>query len=101
MGPSSLSLVDRGRELHWFGRAPALQQRGIDIVHLDPQRLARRQRIAAVRPATRDRQVAAGTVGDRAEQVDLGEELEEVALPRRARLREVDLVLGGDPGDLE
>src|SRR5712691_3530675 len=93
--------VDRGGELHRFGRAPALQQRGIDIVHLDPQRLARRQRIAAVRPATRNRQVAAGTVGDRAEQVYLGKELEEVALLRRAGLREVDLVLGVEAGDLE
>src|SRR5262249_3827209 len=97
----AFSVVHRCRELHGLGRPPALEQRGIDVVHLDPQRFARRQWIAAVGSAPGNREIAAGAIGDRAEQVHLGEELEKVALPRRARLGEIDLVLGVEPGDLE
>src|SRR5437762_6930497 len=98
--PTSL-VVDRRRQPHGLGRAPAVEKRGIDVIHLDPERLARRQRIAAVRPPAGDRQVATGAIGNRAEQIDHGEELDEVAFSRRARLGEIDLTLRVEARDLE
>src|ERR671939_522165 len=89
--------VDRA-ERHGLRRAPALQQGRIEVVDLDADRLVGGDRVATVQPGG---EVATRAVRQGAQQVDLGEELEEVAFAGRAGLEEVDLVDRVQAGDLE
>ena len=59
------------------------------------------QRVGAIRAPAPLGEIAARARRDRAQQVDLGEEFEKVALLRRARLHEVDLVHRVKARDLE
>ena len=62
--------------------------------------LARRCRRGASTPSHRYREIAARTGGERAQQIDLGEKLQIVALLRRASPHEIH-VLTVEPGALE
>ena len=82
-----------------LGRPPAREEPGLRLPDLDAERPADLDRVAGPRAPQRDGEVAAGAGRDRAEEVDLGEDLEEVALLRRTGLHEVAVVL--KPGHLE
>src|SRR5579885_567158 len=81
-------------------RRPALEELVRELVDLDAERPADLERIARLGPPERHREIAAGAGRERAEQVDLREHLEIVALPRRRGLHEV-LVLAVEAGALE
>src|SRR5882724_2319604 len=82
------------------GRAPVAEQGGLRLPDLHPQGPADGEGVAGVRPPHRHREVAVRADRDRAQDVDLGEALEEVAAPGRTRLDEV-AALRGEAGDLE
>ena len=81
-------------------RDPAGQELGYRLPDLHAERAAGGEGITALGPPHLHREVAVRAHGDRAEHVDLGEELDEVAPARRARLHEVAAVRG-EAGDLE
>src|SRR6266567_606489 len=83
-----------------LGRAPAREERRVRLPDLHAERAAGAERIARLLPPHRHREIAVRAGRDRAEHVDLGEELDEVSFLRRARLDEV-AVVRGQPGDLE
>ncbi|MNQ91179.1 hypothetical protein D3C85_1065480 [compost metagenome] len=70
-----------------------MQQGIVQAVDLDTQRPAYAQRVLGIRPPHGQGQVAARAGGKRAEQVDLGEELQVIASLRRAGLHEVHVVV--------
>ncbi len=69
----------RAAVLHGRGGLPALEHVGRGLVDLDAERAADGERVAGVGAPERHREIAAGAGRDGAEQVDLGEELEEIA----------------------
>ena len=84
-------------DLGWF---PAFQQGVVETINFDPKRTAHVDRIACVRPPHRYREIAARTGGERAQQIDLGEKLQIVALLRRASPHEIH-ILTVEPRALE
>src|SRR5918912_811113 len=95
-----LSPVD-GRDPGRLRGPPAFQQLRLQVVDLHPDGAAAGHGVRALLAPAPLREVAAGARRDGAEEVDLGEQLEEVALPGGAGLHEVDLVDRVEAGDLE
>src|SRR5688572_30754236 len=84
--PKEALVIGRSR------RAPAREQRFRKVVDLDADRLAGREGIAGLGPPERHGEVSTGTGGNRAEQVDLGQELEVVAFLGWAGFHEVAVI---------
>ena len=81
-------------------RAPRAQQAFVELedLHLDGVAVGFTSRVGS---PEWDGEITAGAGGGRHQQIDLSEQLEVVAHPRRARLHEIELVLVCETCDLE
>src|SRR4029077_3602022 len=97
----SRGLLIYGFDPHRLWRRPAGEQVAVQLVYLDAERPAVRDRVRAICTPAPLGQISTRARRYRTQEVDLGEELEEVAFARRARLHEIDLVHRVEACDLE
>ena len=76
-----------------LGRHPSEQHLRVGAIDLDPQRVASRRIAGMLRTA-----IAAGACRERAQQIDLGEELKVIAGAHRACLHEILMLFVGETG---